>query len=108
MAQWFVRSIIKHRIFFHSILVCVDLYTLDVGKLEEDIIMIEASKTLISNLSRLVNNPELFPDVTFIVEGKPLYAHKAILSVQCDQFYAMFKNGMKESTQTEIIIPGTT
>lgn len=82
-----------------------DLYMLDVGKLEETAITNYATDLLIDNMRRLINNPDLFPDITFMVEGKPIYAHKAILAVQCDQFHAMFVGGMKESTEAEIIIP---
>jgi len=38
----------------------------------------------------------------FLVEGKPIYAHKAILSAQCEHFRAMFTSGMKESNQGQI------
>jgi len=40
--------------------------------------------------------------VTFKVEDRQIYAHKAILSAQCEHFRAMFTNGMKESNQQEI------
>ena len=40
----------------------------------------------------------------FEVEGKTIYAHKAILVSQCDHFKAMFTSGMKESTQAKIEI----
>ena len=52
----------------------------------------------------LINN-QTFSDVVFIVESKPIYAHKAILAAQCDHFKSMFLNGMKESTQSEIQVP---
>ena len=82
-----------------------DMQVLDVGKLKEREITSNATTSLLSNMGRLLNNENLFPDVTFIVEGKPLYAHRAILSVQCDQFHAMFMSGMKESRASEIKIP---
>ena len=83
-----------------------DMHVLDVGKLEEREITSNATTHLLGNMKRLLNNERFFPDVTFIVEGKPLYAHKAILAVQCDQFHAMFMSGMKESQdKAEIQIP---
>ena len=47
-----------------------------------------------------------WPPVTFIVDGRPIYAHKAILAAQCDQFQAMFSSGMRESREAEIPIQG--
>ena len=82
-----------------------DMHVLDVGKLEEREITSNATSHLLENMKRLLGNEKLFPDVTFIVEGKPLHAHRAILAAQCDQFYAMFMSGMKESRETEIRIP---
>ena len=66
------------------------------------------TSNLLENMRRLLNNERFFPDVTFIVEGQPLYAHRAILAAQCDQFHAMFMSGMKESRETEIKIPNWT
>ena len=59
-----------------------------------------------ADLRRLINN-EQFADVTFIVEGKPLHAHRAFLAVRCDHFRAMFSSGMKEAHQMEVAIPST-
>jgi len=49
----------------------------------------------------IINNPT-FADVVFLVESKPIYGHKAILSAQCEHFRGMFMNGMKETTQSQI------
>jgi N-acetylneuraminic acid mutarotase len=49
------------------------------------------------------NNQELC-DVTFIVEGKPFYGHKVILSLLSEKFRSMFSLGMKESNQNQIPI----
>lgn len=82
-----------------------DMQILDVGKLQEHEITSNATSSLLENMRLLLNNENLFPDVTFIVEGRPVYAHRAILSAQCDQFHAMFMSGMKESRESEIQIP---
>ena len=58
---------------------------------------------LISNMRKILNQ-NVFSDVIFLVDGKQIYAHKAILSAQCDHFRAMFTSGMKESSQTQIEI----
>jgi hypothetical protein len=48
-------------------------------------------------MRKIINNPT-FSDIIFIVENKPVHAHKAILSAQCEHFRAMFLSGMKESS----------
>jgi RCC1 and BTB domain-containing protein len=57
----------------------------------------EATLTLINNMRKLINN-ETYSDVVFVLEGKKIFAHRAILLAQCEHFRAMFSNGMKEST----------
>ena len=32
--------------------------------------------SLLGDLSQLVNNPDSFPDVTFVIDGERIYAHK--------------------------------
>ena len=81
-----------------------DLHILDVGQLEKSTLKKQATDTLLGNMRLLLNNPDMFPDVVFIIENKKIYAHKAIIAVQCDVFKAMLSNGMKESKQQEIQI----
>merc|ERR1719159_1840769 len=66
-----------------------DLHVLDVGRLEESALNDVAVSTLIENMRNLLNSPD-FSDITFVVEGKRIYAHKAILVAQCEHFHAMF------------------
>ena len=42
----------------------------------------------------LLMNKEDFSDVTFMVEGRPFYAHQCIISVLSEKYRAMFKAGM--------------
>ena len=70
-----------------------DLHVLDVGKLEESAITNKAVTSLLLNLRRMLNNPAMFPDVTFMVEDKPIYAHRALLAARSDHFHAMFTSG---------------
>ena len=44
-------------------------------------------------------------DVTFLVEGQRIHAHRAILAKRCEHFAAMFRSGMRESVEREISIP---
>ena len=57
-----------------------DICILDIGKLEENEINSEAVNSLIANMRKIINNPSAFSDVIFLVEGKQIHAHKAILS----------------------------
>ena len=64
------------------------------------------SKTrLFEGIVSLLNNPDL-SDVTFMVEGKPFYAHKNIVSLLSEKYRAMFKAGMMES-QSQQVVPIT-
>jgi hypothetical protein len=64
--------------------------------------LLNPQRTLSKELKSLVNNPE-FCDVVFILEDKPLYAHRALLASRCTKFQQMFNN-MKDA-KPEIPIP---
>jgi N-acetylneuraminic acid mutarotase len=59
---------------------------------------------LIHDMRTLIDNKD-FSDVTFIVEGRPLYASRAHLAVRSEHFRAMLYGGMRESSGVEISIP---
>lgn len=52
--------------------------------------------SLVNDLSRLLNQPEL-ADVCFRIEGRPVYANRAILAIRSEYFQAMLCGGMRES-----------
>ena len=52
--------------------------------------------SLMNDLQRLVNNSDL-ADVRFYVEGRVVYAHKAILAIRSEYFRVMLCGGMRES-----------
>eukprot|EP00929_Paragymnodinium_shiwhaense_P010216 TRINITY_DN114758_c0_g1_i1.p1 TRINITY_DN114758_c0_g1~~TRINITY_DN114758_c0_g1_i1.p1 ORF type:complete len:515 (-),score=108.81 TRINITY_DN114758_c0_g1_i1:25-1569(-) len=52
---------------------------------------------LVYDLRKLINNP-VFADVTFLVEGQPVYATRANLAVRSEHFRALFYGGMCESS----------
>jgi len=51
---------------------------------------------LVNDFGKLINNPEL-SDVRFIVEGKDVYAHRAVLAIRSEYFRVMLCGGMRES-----------
>jgi leucine-zipper-like transcriptional regulator 1 len=54
------------------------------------------SPALVNDLQRLVNNSDL-ADIRFNVEGRIVYAHKAILAIRSEYFRVMLCGGMRES-----------
>ena len=60
--------------------------------------------TLIDDMRSLIDHKD-FSDVTFIVEGRPVYASRAHLAVRSEHFRAMLYGGMRESSSGEITIP---
>lgn len=56
--------------------------------------------SLVDDLRKLVNNPT-FADVTFLVEGQPVYATRTHLAARSEHFRALFYGGMRESTGTD-------
>jgi len=55
-----------------------------------------------SDMMKLVNNVDSFPDIKFIVGDRTLVAHKAILANRSTYFHSLFTNGMKETHQNAI------
>lgn len=45
---------------------------------------------------------DLFSDVTFIVEGTLVKAHKIVLCQRCDIMSAMLRGGFRESQANEV------
>ncbi|KAI4466852.1 Galactose-binding-like [Holotrichia oblita] len=65
---------------------------------------IEHFTQLSENLSALYLSQD-YSDVTLVVEGQRLFAHKIILAARSDYFRALLYGGMKESSQSEIELP---
>jgi hypothetical protein len=52
----------------------------------------------------LINNP-MFSDLKLIVDGKSIFAHKAILYSRSEYWSALFTSGMTDAASSEIVIP---
>jgi len=63
---------------------------------------VNPQRTLSKELKNLVNNPD-YCDVVFILEDKPLYAHRCILASRSQKFQQLFNN-IKEA-RAEINVP---
>ncbi|KAE8878006.1 hypothetical protein PF003_g37885 [Phytophthora fragariae] len=48
---------------------------------------------------------EEFADISFLVEGRVVYAHKLILSALSERFRGMFSSGFREARESQIIVP---
>ncbi|KAH3761055.1 BTB/POZ domain-containing protein 9 [Pelomyxa schiedti] len=58
------------------------------------------------HLGRFLFNKE-FSDVVLVVEGQDLYAHRIVLSGQCDFFHRMLSGAWKEGVQSRIVLEDT-
>lgn len=59
--------------------------------------------SLSSDLAKLLNNSAR-SDVTFIVQGMPIYAHRCVIMCRCDPLERMLDGPMRESTQQKIVL----
>uniref|UniRef100_K3WAD0 BTB domain-containing protein n=1 Tax=Globisporangium ultimum (strain ATCC 200006 / CBS 805.95 / DAOM BR144) TaxID=431595 RepID=K3WAD0_GLOUD len=63
----------------------------------------QLTSSYLGDMRHLINDAE-FSDVTFLIEGRAVYAHRAILATRSDHFRAMFTSGMRESREHEITL----
>jgi len=60
--------------------------------------------TSYQNDFRYLYNHKLFADITFLIEGQKVTAHKCVLAARCEKFRAMLQNSFKEGQQSEIVL----
>ena len=53
-------------------------------------------------MKQLFLNKSLYSDVTFIVDGKKIPAHRCVLTTRCEVMSAMFSGQFSESSTTEV------
>jgi hypothetical protein len=61
------------------------------------------TSSYVYDMRHLIDDEE-FADVRFIVEGRAISAHRAILACRSEHFKAMFTSGMRESRESEITL----
>jgi ankyrin repeat protein len=59
--------------------------------------------TFFGDMRALLNNSQFY-DVTFMVEGKPVYGWKGLLATRCEVFRAMFTGALREANEANITI----
>jgi RCC1 and BTB domain-containing protein len=59
------------------------------------------TSSYVHDMRQLIDREE-FSDVKFIVEGRAIHCHRAVLAARSDHFRAMFTSGMRESRADEI------
>lgn len=64
--------------------------------------MVPISAAFLHDLKEMVNDEE-YSDVTFVVEGRHVYALRAVLAKRCEHFAAMFRSGMRECKEGAVI-----
>ncbi|KAK1156375.1 kelch-like protein 22 [Acipenser oxyrinchus oxyrinchus] len=63
------------------------------------------SQSLLDGLVALRNSGILF-DVSLVVEGKAIEAHRILLAASCDYFRGMFAGGLREMQEKEVQVHG--
>jgi len=76
---------------------------LNVDQLENNLLKEKFKKTIKSDLCLILNNKE-YSDLTFIVENKEIYAHKALLCLRVEYFKNMFSEHMLEKNSQVVEI----
>jgi len=93
---WNKPSLVTNKLIYDSI---ISLHTLELLPIFKDTHNVGEPVSF-----QLIFNANTYSDITLIVEGKQIYAHKVILALRNDKFRAMFDSNFKESTQKELLI----
>ncbi|KAF0687331.1 Aste57867_20941 [Aphanomyces stellatus] len=82
-----------------------DTHVLDICRIEEQAIKLTTQSQLVAQYrDLLLLQDATYSDITFLVQNKPIVAHKAIVAAQSLHFRRMFSSGMLESRQPTITI----
>lgn len=55
------------------------------------------------DLLRMLNSKE-YSDITICIDGRDIYAHRAVLSSRSTYFQAMFSHEFKEAEKSKIVL----
>ncbi|TDH73248.1 hypothetical protein CCR75_006950 [Bremia lactucae] len=82
-----------------------DCFTLDTDPPPRaSVSLLSPAKMLSHALVQYVDGEE-FSDISFLVEGRVIYAHKLILSALSARFRGMFSSGFREAREAQIVVP---
>ncbi|VDO96632.1 unnamed protein product [Heligmosomoides polygyrus] len=83
------------------------------NKGSDDPWLIDDSAAIVEDMDALISDRDL-SDVTFVVEGERIHAHRVILAARCEYFrqgnaslLPMLYDGLKDSSEAEIQLEGT-
>ena len=79
-----------------------DMFVLDTDPVPEPLVNAPSCNYLVASDLRQYIDREDFSDVTLYVEGRPIRAHRLVLSIASDRFRAMFSSGFVESSMRDI------
>uniref|UniRef100_A0A7S2W4I0 BTB domain-containing protein n=1 Tax=Rhizochromulina marina TaxID=1034831 RepID=A0A7S2W4I0_9STRA len=82
-----------------------DFFVLDTDPTPETRVTAKSSLQTLTHSLRNYSRSSEFSDVTFLVEHRPVHAHRVVLSAVSERFRAMFSDGFRESSEREIVIP---
>ena len=63
----------------------------------------QVGASLSNDMRKMLNNSAR-SDVTFIVEGRPIYAHRCIIMARCEPLERMLEGPMRESQERDIVL----
>ncbi|KAL3664097.1 hypothetical protein V7S43_010982 [Phytophthora oleae] len=82
-----------------------DCFTLDTDPPPRASVSLPSPARLLRHALAQYVDYEEFADISFLVEGRVVYAHKLILSAVSERFRGMFSSGFREATESQITIP---
>uniref|UniRef100_A0AAV1TGQ5 BTB domain-containing protein n=1 Tax=Peronospora matthiolae TaxID=2874970 RepID=A0AAV1TGQ5_9STRA len=83
-----------------------DCYTLDTDPPPRVSVSLPSPVRMLRHaLAQYVDSDE-YADISFLVEGRVVYAHKVILSALSERFRGMFSSGFREARESQIAVPG--
>ncbi|KAG7377477.1 hypothetical protein PHYPSEUDO_011605 [Phytophthora pseudosyringae] len=82
-----------------------DCFTLDTDPPPRASVLLPSPARMLRHALAQYVDCEEFADISFLVEGRVVYAHKLILSALSARFRGMFSSGFREAREAQIAVP---